>query len=99
MWGGAGLGDSVRVRVLRFDWSRNDCVLFVQVPVSSSVTASESPDHAAAMRHRTQNRGKISLFFWFFLKGSHAHAHIRVFKGLCLQLEEGRKGRVGKHKT
>lgn len=96
------MGDSVRVRVLQFDWF---VCAFGRVPVSSSITGSESPDHAAAMKDRTQHKMGTNIVFWgyffrFFLKGSHTHAHIPVwvFKG-CLQLGEERKGRVRKHKT
>lgn len=94
------MGDSVRVRVLQFDWF---VCAFGRVPVSSSITGSESPDHAAAMKDRAQqkNGGQILFFgFFFFFKRSHTHAHIPVwvFKG-WLQLEEERKGRVRKHKT
>lgn len=96
MWG-AGEGDSGRVRVLQFDWF---VCAFGRVPVSSTITGSESPDHAAAMKDRTQQKMRGFWVFFVFFKGSHTHAHIPVwvFKG-CLQLEEERKGRVRKHKT
>lgn len=47
------MGDSVRVRVLQFDWF---VCAFGRVPVSSSITGSESSDHAAAMKDRTQQK-------------------------------------------
>lgn len=47
------MGDSVRGRVLRFDWSGNDCA-FGRVSVSFSITGSEPPDRVAALRYRVQ---------------------------------------------
>lgn len=114
MWG-AGTGDSVRGRALRFDWSGNDCA-FGRLSLSFPITGSESPDHVAAMRYRMQqtrwdveqNRRQMCFFggdflFVFFLKD---HTHMHTYRCGCLkggkgylQLEEGRKGRVRKHKT
>lgn len=76
------MGDSVRGRGPRFDWSGNDCA-FGRGPVSFSITGSESPDHMAAMRYRMQE-SKWDVVqnwghFFFFLKGSHTHAHIPVW--------------------
>lgn len=47
------MGDSVHGRELQFDWSVNDCA-FGQVPVSFSITGTESPNHVAAMIYRMQ---------------------------------------------
>lgn len=103
------MGDSVRGRGPRFDWSGNDCA-FGRGPVSFSITGSESPDHVASMRYRmqksrwdvVQNWGQF-LFVVFFLRD---HTHMHTYRCGCLkgvkgylQLEEGRKGRVRKHKT
>lgn len=77
------MGDSVHGHVLRFDWSGSDCA-FGQVPVSFSITGSESPDHVAAITYRMQEPsgtlykiGDKCLFCFF--KGSHTHAHIPVW--------------------
>lgn len=79
------MGDSVRGRVPRFDWSGNDCA-FGRVPVSFSITGSESPDHVAAIRYRMQQsrwdvvQNQMCLFFFCcFFKGSHTHAHIPMW--------------------
>lgn len=82
-----GVGDSVRVRVLQFDWFVCACG---RVPVSASITGSESPDHAATMKDSTLKKWGTNVIFggflgFVFFKGSHTHAHIPVwvFKG-CL---------------
>lgn len=80
------MGDSVRVRVLQFDWFVCACG---RVPVSASITGSESPDHAATMKDSTLKKWRTDVIFGGFLgcccffKGSHTHAHIPVwvFKG------------------
>lgn len=103
------MGDSVHGRVLRFDWSGNDCALG-QDPVSLAITGAESPDHMAAMRCRMQESGwdvgqnwrQMGFFCLFFRDHTHMHTYrcgcLKGVKGY-LRLEEGRKGRVRKHKT
>lgn len=78
------MGDSVRVRVLQFDWF---VCAFGRVPVSSSITGSESPDQAAAMKDRTQQKmGDKYRFlgggFHYFL-GDHTHMH--TYRCGCLK--------------
>lgn len=77
------MGDSVRVRVLQFDWF---VCAFGRVPVSSSITGSESPDHAAAMKDRAQqkNGGQI-LFFGFFFFFLRDHTHMHTYRCGCLK--------------
>lgn len=80
------MGDSVRVRVLQFDWF---VCAFGRVPASSSITGSESPDHAAAMKDRMQQKmGDKYRFFWgggfrlFFLRD---HTHMHTYRCGCLK--------------
>lgn len=75
------MGDSVRVRVLQFDWF---VCAFGRVPVSSSITGSESPDHAAAMKDRTQQKWGTNIVFWvvFFLRD---HTHMHTYRCGCLK--------------
>lgn len=77
------MGDSVRVRVLQFDWFVCACG---RVPVSASITGSESPDHAATMKDSTLKKWGVRCHFWgifgfcIFLRD---HTHMHTYRCGC----------------